>query len=199
MTDTIYKLTDHAKQTLLKYQWRLGYWHKTGGNGELCGPGWLHVYTDPLVGIMLNPVHANIADPRVFIGRGRGKMLDDHGLKRGYSKVFLDREMDAPKVTSSQRVEFGILSVLEVCRESAFIGWAEKWLSGDDRSMEAAAEADAKLPAATNAAAGAAFAAEWDGLRAARHSAMAVEGAARRTTVVLDLPALARRAMEVAP
>ena len=59
----LYKLTDEKMQTYNGFQWVLGETHETNGEGNLCGPGWLHAYTDPLLAILLNPIHANISNP----------------------------------------------------------------------------------------------------------------------------------------
>ena len=58
-----YKLTDRKMQTHCGYQWQIGQWHETSGEGELCTEGWLHCYTSPLLAVLHNPIHADIGDP----------------------------------------------------------------------------------------------------------------------------------------
>jgi hypothetical protein len=45
---TLYKLTDKDGRTRGDTKWGEGATHTTDGQGDLCGPGWLHAYTDPL-------------------------------------------------------------------------------------------------------------------------------------------------------
>jgi len=47
-------------QTHGGFQWELGQWYETSGEGDLCSPGWLHFYTNPLLAVLLNSVHTNI-------------------------------------------------------------------------------------------------------------------------------------------
>lgn len=56
-----YKLTDENHQTRNETQWGENITHYTNGEGELCGPGWLHYYNDPLLAVLLNPVHAGLS------------------------------------------------------------------------------------------------------------------------------------------
>lgn len=61
-TQIRYKLTRKNQTTYGGFKWRKRRWYKTSGEGYLCGPGWLHCYTDPLLAILLNPIHANIPE-----------------------------------------------------------------------------------------------------------------------------------------
>ena len=109
---TIYKLTDQAMQTHRGYQWTLGEPRQTSGGGDLCSRGWLHAYTDPLLAVLLNPIHANFSDPRLFKGTGTRECREDNGLKVGYTSIVLTEEMPLPEVTLEQRVRFAILDGL---------------------------------------------------------------------------------------
>ena len=158
------KLTDGAMQTYGGCQWEIGRQKKTSGEGELCGPGWLHCYgantlkQAAALAVLLNPVHANVTDPRMFIAEVGGEMKKDNGVKFGVTEMTLTREISLPEVPTSQRVAFAILCALEVYSEPGFVLWAKDWLSGEDRT--AAAETAA---AAWAAAAWAAARAEaWD-------------------------------------
>ena len=46
-----YKLTNSEMKTRNEFQWELGKWYETTGEGDLFSPGWLHFYNDPLVGL----------------------------------------------------------------------------------------------------------------------------------------------------
>jgi hypothetical protein len=214
MTNIGYKLTDEKMQTYNNTQWELQEWKETGGKGELCSPGWLHYYSDPLLAAFLNPIHAKFAAPRLFQVEVAedAKVLEDHGLKLGCTKMRLVQELQFPQVTMEQRVKFGILCALEVYDDAKFVQWAAKWLDGADRSKKAAAwAADAARAAAAWAAdaaaradadaawaADAAARADADAAWAAAWAAAAWAAAAARAAEVkdIDLIAIAKKAME---
>lgn len=79
-----YKLTDQNMQTYNGYPWKRGKWQEPiGDSSYLCNPGWLHSYSHPLIAVLLNPIHANIKNPRLFKCLVKGKHLNDRGLKEG--------------------------------------------------------------------------------------------------------------------
>ena len=145
-----YKLTDENLETYHGCHWQLGVERSAAGRGELCTAGWIHVYDDPLLAIIMNPIHANFQRPRLFEVATRGRVKNDRGMKFGVQHCTLVRELPPPVITPVQRAAFGILCVLPVYTDTCFIAWAEKWLNGSDRSIEAAANA---ANAAANAAA----------------------------------------------
>src|SRR3990167_643411 len=145
-----YKLTDENLETYHGCHWQLGVERSAAWRGELCTAGWIHVYDDPLLAIIMNPIHANFQRPRLFEVATRGRVKNDRGMKFGVQHCTLVRELPPPVITPVQRAAFGILCVLPVYTDTCFIAWAEKWLNGSDRSIEAAANA---ANAAANAAA----------------------------------------------
>lgn len=192
----IYKMTDGNMQTRGGFQWALHEPRTAPGGGPLYTEAWLHAYTDPLVGAFLAPVYSSFERPRLF--RGEGEIgATDHGLIVGCTRAVLHEELPVPVVTNSQRVRFAILCAWEVCEDPTWRAWAEKWLAGEDRSMKAA-EAAAAWAAGAEAEAWAAWAAAWAAVRAAANAAWEVAEAVARTarSAPLDLPALARRAVE---
>ena len=220
----IYKLTDQDLRTYHGFQWKLGVEVRTSGEGGLCGPGWLHVYVDPLVAVLLNPIHANISDPRMFAEEGEVE-IDDHGMKGGVTHLTLSHEIPVPAITTEQRVRFAVLCAKECYTEPAWVAWADGWLSGDDRSPEAAVAAAWEAARASVAAVApeaapeaAAVAAAWAAEAAwaavapeaaeaavaawavaaaeAAEAAWAVAAEWAVRTAHINLPALARRAME---
>jgi hypothetical protein len=153
----VFKLTDPDMKTHNGFRWKIGVPRKASGKGELCGPGWLHCYLDPVLGVLMNPNHANIQNPRLFEAEGEGKEKHDP-LKSGFTRMTLVREIPLPDVTIVQKVRFAILCAKEVCADPKWVAWADRWLSGEDRSA-AAAFAAAAVSAASAAAYAAAFAA----------------------------------------
>jgi len=199
-----YKLTDQAMRTHEDFQWFFGEWYsiKKGNRGRgLCTKSWFHCYTDPLLAVIFNPVHADIPNPRLFQCRVRGKRLIKEGDKAGFTHMMIPAgsELDLPEVSITQRVAFGILCAKQVCKDADWNAWADAWLSGADRSKEAAwvAEAAAWATNVAWAAAKAARVATEVVCRAARAAAWAAAGAARTAAELkpLDLAAIAKQAM----
>lgn len=138
---TAYKLTTQELTTHNRFQWTPGGWSPLLAGTELCSNGVYHAYPSPELAVILNPIHANLANPRLWKCSLGGGVIDndnDNGLKLGAQQMRLDEEIALPSYTTTQRIAFGILCVLEVSRDEVFRGWAEKWLSGEDRSAEAA-------------------------------------------------------------
>jgi hypothetical protein len=123
----------------------------------------------------------------LFSGEGGGKCAVDGGLKVGYTKMQLTKELQLPNVTTNQRIAFGILCALEVYHLPEFTKWANDWLSGKDRTWAAASAARAEASAARAEARAEAWAA------AAASAARAAWAAAG----MLNLPEIAHKAMEV--
>ena len=199
----VYKLTDQNLQTHGGYQWEPGVARETDGEGNLCGPGWLHYYHDPLLAVLLNPIHADIEGPILWEAEAEGLHRDDNGLKGGCTRLTLIRQIDPPQITTEQRIRFGILCAKAVCDSPEWNAWADRWLDGSDRSVETAWEAWAAAVATADAAADAAAAEA--AARAARAVAQATAWAAweaARTaeaaaeSTLLDLRAIAHEALK---
>ena len=178
---TLYKLTSQSLTTYHDFPWTLGVPATATGEGDLCGPGWLHAYTDPLLAVLLNPIHARIKDPRLF--RAEGTVgAEDHGLKVGCTTLTLVEEMPLPVITPTQRVAFGVFCAKEVCQDKGWITWANRWLSGEDRTEKSARAAH--------------WAAAYRAAEAAEAAYRAAEAAYRAEGKSLDLIALVHRAVD---
>ncbi len=185
---TLYKLTDGDGQTWGGTQWWPGVSHSGTGKGELCGPGWIHAYEHPLIAVLMNPIHARFRTPRLWEAEGEVGLRNGQ-LKCGCKTLTIIREIPLPAVTTEMRVRFAILCAKEVCADLPWNAWADKWLSGEDRSEAAAGAAagaawaawaaeaaawaaEAAAAAAQTAAGAAAYRSAW-AARAARAAAMA--------------------------
>ena len=175
----VYKLTDYNNQTRNNTQWGEGVTHTASGEGELCSRGWLHAYTDPRLAVILNPIHTNFSNPRLWEAEAGGEFKHDKQLKMGCTKLTTTREIPLPKISSDVKTEFAIRCALKVYQEGSFVVWANKWLSGEDRTG-AAAEAAAEAAWAARAAR-VAWAAEaaWAVAQAAARAAEATWAATR--------------------
>lgn len=198
---TLYKLTDENGRTYGDTQWAEGTVHKTNGKGDLCGPGWLHAYEHPLLAALFNPIHANFRNARLWRATG-GIGKRDGELKCGATRLKLGKEIALPELSTEFRVCFAIRVALVVYQEPGFVKWANDWLSGKDRSKQAAEAADAAAWAAADAAAEAAADAAdaaWAAAWAARAAAEAAEAAARAAAARAAAAAAAADAARAEP
>ena len=214
----LYKLTDANDQTYGACQWGENVTHETSGEGELCGPGWTHWTTHPLLAVLLNPIQGayDLATAHLWEGEGEvGKT--DHGLKVGCTRATTIRRVPLPEVPLAAKVRFAIYCAQAVVgdRCPAWSAWAAKWLDGGCRSAANAAAAWAAAAWAGNAAAAeawagnaaaaaeeaAAWAAAWaaDAAEAAAWAADAAEEAAAAQATanggLLDLASIAEQAV----
>jgi len=172
----LFKLTDRDGKTWGGAQWGPGVSHSGTGKGELCGPGWIHAYEHPLIAVLLNPIHADFKTPRLWEAEGEVGLRDGQ-IKCGCKTLTTVREIPLPAVTTEMRVRFAILCAKEVCACRSWNAWADRWLSGEDRS-EAAAEDAAEAAWAAQAASWAAYAAARAAAEAARAARAAAAAAA---------------------
>jgi hypothetical protein len=134
----LYKLTDSYGKTCNDTQWGPGVSHSGTGEGELCGPGWIHAYEHPLIAVLMSVIHANFKNPRLWEAEGEIARRDGQ-LKCGCKTLTTVREIPLPEITMEMRVRFAILCAKEVCASyRAWNAWADKWLSGEDRTQAAA-------------------------------------------------------------
>jgi len=193
---TKYKLLNQDRTTYGGIKWPIGQWNEATGdsNQSLCTNGWLHCYDDPYLALFLNPIHADIKNPIICEVEVAGDSKNDRGLKRGYRKMRVLKDLSIPEPTTEQRIKFAIYCTLEVYDDPNFKQWASNWLSGTDRSIRAtwaAAEAVWAAWATWAAAEAAARATAW---AAARAAAWAAETAARAAKTI-DLVSIAKKAM----
>lgn len=191
---TLYKLTDSCGKTRNDTQWGPGVSHSGTGEGGLCGPGWIHAYEHPLIAVLMNPIHADFKNPRLWEAEGKIAIRDGQ-IKCGCATLTTIREIPLPEITTEMWIRFAILCTKEASTAAvgeawkAWNAWADKWLSGEDRSAAAAAAAAKAVwkaagavgPAAYDAAAWAAEAAEASAsgaYRATRAAARSVQWAA---------------------
>ena len=158
----VYKLTNQENKTYGECCWTPGEWKTASGEGELCGPGWLHCYESPEIAVFMNPIHAKINNPCLWLADVRGNCLRDGQLKSGYTKMRIIEKIELPIITTAQRVEIGIRCAMAVCKDDA-AGWAAEaaMRAAEAGQAAAAAAADAAVWAARRAAMRAETAAGW--------------------------------------
>src|SRR3990167_11047843 len=84
-----YKLTDSAGRTRNGTAWGPGIDNPVlTGDGDLCGPGWYHAYTDPLLAVLLDPIHGRFGSgARMFWFESDETPRTDHGPKVGLTRI----------------------------------------------------------------------------------------------------------------
>ena len=163
MEQTLYKLTDSEGQThgggTVNIQWGPGVTHEAAGpaDGPLCSASWIHAYEHPLLAVLLNPIHANLKNPQLWACKGEIGNRDGP-LKCGCRALTTVELLPLPQITTEQKVRFSIGCAWPRASES-WKKWATDWLSGKDRTAEAARAAAAAAWAAAEAAEAAAWAA----------------------------------------
>jgi hypothetical protein len=139
MNKILCKLTDQNMKTYNGFKWVLGkkeVIENSGGN--LCSANFFHYYEHPLLAVLLNPIHADIKNPRLFKIEVGGELLHDRGLKSGAKEMTLIEEIELPKITNEQKVFFCILCAKSVYKDPEFNLWSDNWISGKDRTVYAA-------------------------------------------------------------
>jgi hypothetical protein len=204
MAEIVYKLTTADGRTrvgkLNEMQWGDGIEHAIPQHlrdvtKELCTRHWLHAYADPLLAEMLDAAHGNYGASGV-LWECEAEVVRREPDKLGCWRVKTLRRVARPAVTIAQRVRFAILASLEVYDRPGYVAWAEGWLSGANRSTDAARAAAADVAYIAYAADGhAAFAAYVAEAYAA--PAYAAEAAAYAAVAKGDIQllSLARRAV----
>ena len=122
-----YKLLNKNRTTCNNTHWPIGQWVEAQGdpNQGLCSDGWLHCYDSPELALFLNPIHANISDPIVCEVEVEGKSRNDKGLKRGYRRMRVTKDLAIKRPTTEQCVRFAILCVKQVYKDDAWNAWAD--------------------------------------------------------------------------
>ena len=197
-----YKLTTQELTTYKGFAWEIGKLYTIDKMGaEMCSDQVFHAYASPPLAVLHNPIHANIANPRLW--QAACDVVISDGMKCGAKSMTLIRELPLPVVTLNQRVAYGIYCALTIYTEPAYVAWAARWLSGEDRSFRSAlvtsraawaahCRAGANCKAAAHAADAAVSCAEARAAWVTNESAWAAEEAAG-----IELQACAEKAMTV--
>lgn len=190
-----YKLTTQFMTTHKGFQWKLGRKEIIEKEGnELCSGEVFHFYDSPELAILLNPIHANITNPRLF--EVECEVVSHDGLKGGSKIMKIEKELPLPEISLTQKIAFGIYCAMTAHNEPIWSKWAKNWIDGTDRSTKAAkaAKAAANTNAAANAANAAKAAKAANTANAAFYAALAAFYAAK---IKKMLKVAAKKAMKV--
>ncbi len=193
-----YKLTDQNGRTRNNTQWGPNVTHTityTPIEKSLCSDEWIYFYRDPIIAILLNPIHANFNNPKLWKCKTSGEELHE-ALKSGCKTLTTLEELPLPHVTDIQRIAFAILCAKEVCKDNKWNIWADKWLLAEDRTHTAiySATYDATYDAAYSSAYAAAYA-DNTAIYAANAAYTAAAYAAAYASATIDFIELAHKAL----
>jgi hypothetical protein len=117
----------------------------------MCSDEVLHCYNHPLLAVFLNPIHANIKEPKLFEIKV-DEIVNSDGLKFASKSQTLLKKIPLPEISIQKKIEIGIKIVKTINKDEKWNLWADKWLSGENRSITAANAAGYAAYAAANAA-----------------------------------------------
>ena len=182
------KLTDKDGRTHGGCQWGEGVRNTATGEGTgLCTDGVIHYYADPLLAVFANPIQGKY-DPETMIlwEFEPDSEVNGDALKKACKSGVTVKPIPIPEITTEQRVEIGIRAVKLVCKDKKWNTWADKWLSGKDRSADAARAVEAAAGPAWVARAAAAARAAWAAAVAAWAAAWAAWAAGAAAEAACD-------------
>jgi len=103
----LYKITNRYDRTHGGCQWGEGAEHTAPGGGELCTAAWIHAYTDPLLAVLFNPVHANFDLGAAHLWEAEGDVgIHAYGVKVGCTRLKTLRRIPLPDFPCAARVRF---------------------------------------------------------------------------------------------
>jgi hypothetical protein len=194
----IYKITDKDGKTRPRNynetQWGVNITHTASGEGELCGPGWLHGYHHPLLAVLLNPVHGAYDSETMRLWRCKAVVGIRKADKLGCTRITTVKEIPIPIINTTQKTAFALIVAKDVYKDEKFKIFADNWLSGKDRTADAASRA-AYAADAAYAASRAAYAAADAASRAADAASRAAYVADALTDKILLK--IARQALKI--
>jgi len=133
----VYKLTNDKNQTRNSTQWGKNVTHEARGDSKkLCNDSWIHAYPDPILALLMNPIHVYFEKPHLWeceavIGLSQADKI-------GCTKLTTIKKIRKPKITTKQKRKFAILCALEVYNswkkydlDSHWYKWALSWLNGE--------------------------------------------------------------------
>ncbi len=139
--DRTHKPTDEHDDTHNRIRWGPDIEHTASGKGKLNGPTWIHAYTDPLLAVLLNPIHAGFTNPHLWEAEGDVGKSGGWDLINGCTRLKTIRRCNLPVISYEQKIQIGILCGLKYSRNTEWCEWAKKWLGSNDRSRTWASQA----------------------------------------------------------
>lgn len=138
----LYKVTDATGRSGEGIQWGPSVSHRAAGAGAGgSGENFLHACTHPLVAAMLYPclIGASASCPLLWEAVcDAADVVQQDGMFAVCRELLTLRTVPWPDIAPERRVHFAILCARQTTNDSAFMAWADAWLSGKDRSDDSA-------------------------------------------------------------
>jgi hypothetical protein len=126
-----YLLTDANGRSLRGSQIHAGHFIQSRHEGgDLISRNTWECMSTPQLAVMVNPLHAQSEHTRLFEIRHREVALVP---RRAGVNLYI-RELSVPTVLPAQKLAFAIMAVRDLDYDHPFADWAQRWLSGADRS-----------------------------------------------------------------
>ncbi len=182
-----YKLTDKDGYTRQgksgETLWVEGKCLTTSGEGDLCGPGWIHWYRNEWIAVLMNCRQGayDLATAQMWEVETGDVVKHAYDHKSGATQLTTVRRVDMPTLSTEERVEIAIRYATLGVGDTipTWTAWANGWLDGTDRSESAARSAAWSADrSADRSAWSAAWSAAWSDDWSAESAAWSAESAA---------------------
>ncbi len=182
----LYKLTDENGFTKNNVKWYEGFTLTLPRkkNPQLCTADLVHAYKNINLGLLLNPIHANIINPLLWEAKGE-VVVEDYG-KVGCFELTTKKQIPLPEwhINENKRKDVIILFAI-LCAEAVLSVYENKYPT-DDRPRKAIEAAREYLKIKTADAAFAAYAAAFAAFAAYAAAFAAADAAANATYAAID-------------
>lgn len=135
------KFVTEDMRTMYNTKWKINVRNKLGKrkNYKLGNNGLFHYVSDPLIAAFTKDGIVPGWYTKLYEVKPEGDIVEGPSIC-GSTELTLIKELEIPQVTELQRSAFAILAASEVNDgyDVRVVEWAEKWLSGEDRSRESA-------------------------------------------------------------
>lgn len=156
----LYKLTDSLGRTRNNTQWGENVIHSIPPEKQskkLCTSGLLYAYKTINLALLLNPIHANFSNFRLWAVKGK-PVIEDWGKVGCYSLITI-KEIVLPEWYQDEKTRKRVQILFAILCAEAVLIYYEKFNSSDKRPHKAIEAANRAARAAADAAALAAYAA----------------------------------------
>jgi len=170
---TAYKFLTPQMTSYNDFRWEIGkeYIIIEPGN-MMCSNDVFHCYNNPLLAEFMLPFHLSGNDYDLYKIEVP-EFVNNDGLKFASKSQKILEKVDRPVISREQRVEIAIRVAKLVCKDVEWNTWADKWLSGEDRTESSAYHTAYVLHTASYAAAAsyASYAASYSAASRTSHAA----------------------------
>lgn len=115
----VYKLVRPNLTTFGAFQWKINKWYTVDGCGPQCSEGWLHCYTNDILAVLLNPIHANFKKFHLFEAEAYGRIISD-GTKLCVQKLRITKKIQKPKIN---KFDFCLVALLQWSKDEQTTLW----------------------------------------------------------------------------